>query len=85
MDGEKWIFTRRKKTDSPTRIPLLPTVLKSWNNIKNIHKCVYEGSLLPVPSNAKLNAYLKEIADICGINKHLLFILPDTLLQQQLL
>jgi integrase len=30
-------------------------------------------SLLPVPSNAKLNAYLKEVADICGIKKYLTF------------
>ena len=29
--------------------------------------------MLPVPSNAKLNAYLKEVADICGINKYLTF------------
>jgi site-specific recombinase XerD len=27
--------------------------------------------LLPVLSNQKLNSYLKEIADICGINKPL--------------
>jgi len=27
--------------------------------------------LLPVPSNQKFNAYLKEIATICGIKKHL--------------
>jgi len=40
-------------------------------------KCKYDGSLLPVPSNAKLNAYLKEIADICGINKHLTFHILD--------
>jgi len=25
--------------------------------------------VLPVPSNQKMNAYLKELADICGINK----------------
>jgi integrase len=73
MDGEKWIFTRRKKTDSPTRIPLLPTVMEIMNKYKEHPKCVCNGSLLPVPSNAKLNAYLKEIADICGINKHLTF------------
>ncbi|MEJ7740364.1 MAG: site-specific integrase [Chitinophagaceae bacterium] len=24
VDGEKWIFTKRQKTDSPSRIPLLP-------------------------------------------------------------
>jgi len=28
-------------------------------------------ALLPVPSNQKMNGYLKEIADICGINKKL--------------
>jgi len=29
--------------------------------------------LLPVLSNSKMNAYLKEVADICSINKHLTF------------
>jgi integrase len=73
IDGEKWIYTRRKKTDSPTRIPLLPTVLEIMENYKEHPKCLFEDSLLPVPSNAKLNAYLKEIGDICGIQKHLTF------------
>lgn len=73
IDNEKWIFTRRKKTDSPTRIPLLPTVLEIMNKYEEHPKCMCNGSLLPVPSNAKLNAYLKEIADICGINKYLTF------------
>jgi len=27
--------------------------------------------LFPVPSNVKYNAYLKEIAAVCGIHKHL--------------
>lgn len=27
--------------------------------------------LLPVSSNQKINAYLKELADICGIHKQL--------------
>ena len=29
------------------------------------------GKLLPVPSNQKMNAYLKEIADLCNIPKNL--------------
>lgn len=29
--------------------------------------------LLPILSNQKMNAYLKEIADVCGINKELTF------------
>jgi integrase len=27
------------------------------------------GQVLPVPTNQKMNAYLHEIADVCGINK----------------
>lgn len=73
IDNERWIFTRRKKTDTATRIPLLPTVLDLINKYQNHPKCNNEGSLLPVPSNQKLNSYLKEIADICSIMKHLTF------------
>lgn len=32
-----------------------------------------KGVLLPVLSNQKLNSYLKEIADLCGIEKNLTF------------
>ena len=32
-----------------------------------------KGQLLPVLSNQKLNSYLKEIADLCGINKNITF------------
>ena len=31
------------------------------------------GKVLPIISNQKLNAYLKEIADVCGIKKNLTF------------
>jgi len=73
IDGERWIYTQRKKTDSPTRVPLLPNVLSIIQCYSDHPKCINEDRLLPVPSNCKLNAYLKEIADICGINKCLTF------------
>jgi site-specific recombinase XerD len=73
MDGERWIYTRRKKTDSPTRLPLLPIVQDIMDMYKDHPQCLSEDCLLPVPSNAKLNAYLKELADICGVEKHLTF------------
>lgn len=38
---------------------------------KNHPNCIKNGTLLPVPCNQKMNAYLKEIADICGIEKEL--------------
>lgn len=34
VDGEDWIFTERQKTDTETRIPLLPYI-QSWNNMKD--------------------------------------------------
>ena len=33
--------------------------------------CNEKGLLLPVPSNQRMNSYLKEIADVCGIQKNL--------------
>ena len=34
-------------------------------------ECIKNGLVLPVSSNQKMNAYLKEIADMCGIKKSL--------------
>jgi integrase len=73
IDGERWIYTQRKKTDSPTRIPLLPNVQEIMDRYKEHPQCLVEDCLLPVPSNVKMNAYLKEIADICKIDKLLTF------------
>ena len=33
--------------------------------------CIRKGVILPVPSNQRMNSYLKEIADVCGIEKPL--------------
>ncbi len=73
IDNENWIFTSRQKTDTPSRIPLLPQAQRIIDKYKNHLKCVYDGRLLPVLSNQKMNAYLKEIADLCGISKPLTF------------
>ncbi|MFC4213147.1 site-specific integrase [Pedobacter lithocola] len=73
MDGEKWIFTKRQKTDTSSHIPILPDALEILNRYKDNPECESRGLVLPVSSNQKVNAYLKEIADICGIDKHLTF------------
>jgi site-specific recombinase XerD len=73
VDGEQWIWTNRKKTDSPTRIPLLPVPLQILERYKDDPICVSKGKVLPLLSNQKMNAYLKEIADVCGISKNLTF------------
>jgi site-specific recombinase XerD len=73
IDGEKWIITKRQKTNSPTRLPLLPPALEIMERYKEHPKCRDENYVLPVLTNQKMNAYLKEIADICGIDKKLTF------------
>lgn len=73
LDKEKWIATNRQKTDSSVRIPLLPKAQKLMEKYQDHPKCESDGSVLPVLSNQKMNAYLKEIADLCGIKKELTF------------
>jgi integrase len=72
-DGEKWIHTERVKTDTATRVPLLPQAIKIMESYADHPQCVNKGKLLPVLSNAKMNEYLKEIADRCEINKKMTF------------
>ncbi|WP_347159832.1 site-specific integrase [Pontibacter chitinilyticus] len=73
IDGEKWIIKQRQKTNTPSRIPLLPTALMILEKYREHAQCVNENRLLPVLSNQKMNAYLKEIADLCGIHKPFTF------------
>jgi site-specific recombinase XerD len=73
LDGNKWIFTKRQKTKTTSNIPLLPQAEDIVEKYKNHKMCLNSGKLLPVLSNQKMNAYLKEIADLCGINKELTY------------
>ena len=73
IDGEKWIYTSRQKTDTMTHIPLLPPALEILEKYKTDPRCLNKGVLLPVYSNQKMNSYLKEIADVCGIQKNISF------------
>jgi site-specific recombinase XerD len=43
------------------------------NKYENHPQCLNRDIVLPVLSNQKMNAYLKEIADLCGIPKALTF------------
>jgi integrase len=70
-DGKMWIHTKRMKTDNQSHIPLLPPAAEIVEKYKTHPYCVRQNVLLPVYSNQRLNGYLKEIADICGINKTL--------------
>jgi site-specific recombinase XerD len=71
IDGNKWIFTKRQKTDTPSRIPLLPWAIEILEKYEDHPACINSNKVLPVLTNQKYNEYLKEIANICGINKKL--------------
>ena len=73
IDGETWVNFKRTKTDTRSNIPLLPIPLTILEKYKPSHGDEEIYKLLPVLSNQKMNAYLKEIADLCGITKNLTF------------
>lgn len=72
IDGQLWIHTYRQKTSIATKIPLLDIPLQIIEKYKDHFLCK-KGKLLPIFSNQKMNAYLKEIATIAEIDKELTF------------
>ena len=73
LDGSQWIYTKRQKTKTTSNIPLLGQAELIIKKYKSHPTCLNRGRLLPILSNQKMNAYLKEIADLCGINKELTY------------
>ena len=69
LDGSRWININRKKTSTSCKIPVLPVVEEIFSKYKDDPLLMNSGKLLPVPSNQRMNAYLKEIGDICGIKR----------------
>lgn len=69
-DGNLWINTKRQKTDVPVLVRLLDVPIRL---IKKYDGTTEGDLLFPVPSNQKVNSYLKEIASVCGIDKDLTF------------
>ncbi|WP_353122618.1 site-specific integrase [Dysgonomonas capnocytophagoides] len=73
VDGEQWIYANREKTNIISKIPLLPEadkIIKKYSSYSHLRETGY---IIPVPSNQKVNAYLKEIADLAEITKNLTF------------
>ena len=70
FDGKTWIIGKREKTDVSFNIPLLDIPRQI---LEKYARKLPNNMVLPVPSNQKMNAYLKEIGDLCGIEKELTF------------
>ena len=73
INGEKWIFTHRQKTETASKIPIFTITQMIIDKYKDNSECDIKNTLLPILSNQKMNSYLKEIAGVCGINKELTF------------
>ncbi|MEL4457371.1 site-specific integrase [Lutimonas vermicola] len=71
IDGNKWIKIYRSKTGELSSVPILPQAAVILKKYENNPSCKNRGILLPVLSNERYNAYLKEIGTICGISKNL--------------
>ena len=70
-EGGFYIKSKRTKTDTGFTIPLLPTAMNIIEKYKDHPQAVVKNCVIPVLSNQKSNAYLKEIADCCNIKKNL--------------
>jgi site-specific recombinase XerD len=70
-DGTLWIKKQRHKSKVWAHIPILPPAMLILDRYKMNPNCMSKGVLFPVLSNQKMNAYLKEVADLCGIDKKL--------------
>ncbi len=73
IDGKDWLMTNRQKTDTAVRVPLLPEAIQLIKKYKDHPVALAKGTIFPVISNQRMNGYLKEIAEICGINKNFTF------------
>ena len=71
IDGQHWIMGKREKTDMDYFIPMMEIPKKILEKYKN--QTFKNEKLLPVKTSIMVNRHLKEIAEICGIKKHLTF------------
>ncbi|MDO6803020.1 site-specific integrase [Wenyingzhuangia sp. 1_MG-2023] len=73
IDGNNWIITKRQKIGISVKVPLLePAENLIFSTTENL-RVLDPNKIFPTISNQKLNSYLKEIADCCGITKNLTF------------
>lgn len=71
FDKKNWINTNRNKTKNPEFLPLLPIADDLIVKYRSHPYCIKYKKLLPVNSNQRFNAYLKEIGALCKIDLEL--------------
>ena len=73
IDNNDWIYTRREKTDEQVKVPILPKAWAILEKYRATQEANFTTNVLPISSNQKTNAYLKEIIKACGIHKNISF------------
>lgn len=73
IDGCNWVFTKRQKTGTSVKVPLLEPAENLMKSSTENYRKIDVNKIFPTISNQKVNSYLKEIADVCGITKNLTF------------
>jgi site-specific recombinase XerD len=68
-EGFHWIHKKRQKTNQMSTIFVIKAAQRIIEKYKKHPLVQSKGVLLPVITNQKMNSYLKEIADVCGIDK----------------
>ena len=67
FDDNLWLHIKRSKTSKLYKVPLLPKALEIIKKYNDEDEVLIFKNI----SNQRLNGYLKEIADVVGINKNL--------------
>jgi integrase/recombinase XerD len=73
IDGQKWIYTKREKSNVPVKVPLLDEAKEIIDKYREHPKVQITGKLLPIYTNQKTNKYIQEVAQKLGIEKNLTF------------
>src|SRR5690606_36709616 len=72
-NGDQWMSLDRTKTENASSELILPKAQQILLKYRDQPESAISGKLLPVISNQRINAYLKEVATLCGIEKRLTF------------
>lgn len=70
FDGDLWIITRRKKTNTDSNIRLLDVPKRIIEKYRGL---TADTRVFPMPSNSSCNSKLKKIGIQCGIKPHLTY------------
>lgn len=70
-EGNTWMRKAREKTGEMSIIPMLAVPRKIAEKYAEHPTVLQKDVVLPAITNQKMNAYLKEIADLARVEKHL--------------